>query len=288
MKKLLSCILALVLLLALASCGANMEDSALGDGFKNGSSTSEQTGNDLIERKIIRRVSIDMQTKQYDETLEKLNEAMAAVGAYAENMNEYSRSGARHVNYVIRVPSAHLEAFLTSVNTMGNVLSRTESADDVTLAYVDVESRIRALQAEEAALMDMLEKADTLNALLDIRSRLTDVQYQLDSYESQLRKYDNLIDYSTVTLHINEVERLANVRGGVWGQIGDDFMDNVFAIADGAVAFFIWLVGSSPILVLIGGIGTGLFFLLRHIQRRRYAKAVAETEARKAAKAEEK
>ena len=284
MKKLFALLLTVLVIFSLVSCGAQM-DNAMGEGLKGEtSSTSSPEANDLAERKIIRRVSIDMETKHYDETLNTLHGAMAAVGAYASNINEYSRSGSRHANYVIRVPSANLEAFLTSVETMGNVLSRTESAEDVTLAYVDVESRIRALKAEETALTEMLEKATNLNSLLDIRSRLTEVRYQLDSYESQLRKYDDLIDYSTVNLSVAEVERLANVRGGVWGQIGDDFMDNVYAIADGAVALFIWLVGNIPVFVQLGGIGTGLFFLIRHVQRKRYAKAVAETEARKAAK----
>jgi ABC-type antimicrobial peptide transport system permease subunit len=192
-----------------------------------------------------------------------------SVGGYTESANVYSRSGSRHASYVFRIPSANLDAFLSSLSTLGNVLSRSENAEDVTLAYVDTESRIRALKAEETALLEMLEKSENLSDLMSVRSRLTDVRYQLDSYESQLRKYDSLIDYSTVSVSVSEVERLSNIRGGVWTQIGDDFMDNVYAIADGAVAFFIWFVGSLPVLILLGGFATGGFFLYRYVRRKR-------------------
>lgn len=271
MKKLSVFLLVLTLILALASCGAAESMDNYAGGYKETTSDSVDADNDLAERKIIRRVNMSMETRDFDALAESLSEAVASVGGYAESSNVYSRSGSRQASYVFRIPSAKLDAFLTSLSTLGNVLSRSENAEDVTLAYVDTESRIRALKAEETALLEMMEKAASLSDLMSIRSRLTDVRYQLDSYEAQLRKYDSLIDYSTVSVSVSEVERLSNIRGGVWTQIGDDFMDNVYAIADGAVAFFIWFVGSLPVLVLLGGFATGGFFLYRYVRRKRSA-----------------
>ena len=61
--------------------------------------------------------------------------------------------------------------------------------------YKDEEilDRREALKAEQKSLMDMLEHADTVEAIITIQSRLTDVRYELESYESQLRVYDNRI-----------------------------------------------------------------------------------------------
>lgn len=271
MKKLSVLLLIFALLLALASCGAAESMDNYAGGYKETTSESAEANNDLAERKIIRRVNMSMETRDFDALAESLSQAVASVGGYAESSNVYSRSGSRQASYVFRIPSAKLDAFLTSLSALGNVLSRSENAEDVTLAYVDTESRIRALKAEETALLEMMEKASSLSDLMSIRSRLTDVRYQLDSYEAQLRKYDSLIDYSTVSVSVSEVERLSNIRGGVWTQIGDDFMDNVYAIADGAVAFFIWFVGSLPVLILLGGFATGGFFLYRYIRRKQKA-----------------
>jgi ABC-type antimicrobial peptide transport system permease subunit len=277
MKQLSVLLLCLALVFSLASCGAAESMDNYTGGYKENMSDNSNPNNDLLERKIIRRVSMDMETRDFDELADSLTRAVASVGGYTESANVYSRSGSRHASYVFRIPSANLDAFLSSLSTLGNVLSRSENAEDVTLAYVDTESRIRALKAEETALLEMLEKSENLSDLMSVRSRLTDVRYQLDSYESQLRKYDSLIDYSTVSVSVSEVERLSNIRGGVWTQIGDDFMDNVYAIADGAVAFFIWFVGSLPVLILLGGFATGGFFLYRYVRRKRSAAKKPDT-----------
>ena len=277
MKQFSVLLLCLALVFSLASCGAAESMDNYTGGYKENMSDNSNPNNDLLERKIIRRVSMDMETRDFDELADSLTRAVASVGGYTESANVYSRSGSRHASYVFRIPSANLDAFLSSLSTLGNVLSRSENAEDVTLAYVDTESRIRALKAEETALLEMLEKSENLSDLMSVRSRLTDVRYQLDSYESQLRKYDSLIDYSTVSVSVSEVERLSNIRGGVWTQIGDDFMDNVYAIADGAVAFFIWFVGSLPVLILLGGVATGGFFLYRYIRKKRNTRKKPDT-----------
>ena len=77
----------------------------------------------------------------------------------------------------------------------------------MTLDYVDVESRKKMLETEQQRLLELLETAESLDDILTIESRLTEVQYELDSKESQLRTYDNQIDYSTVYLDIDEVVR---------------------------------------------------------------------------------
>ena len=93
------------------------------------------------------------------------------------------------------------------VEGVSNITYRQENVEDVTLDYVDVESRKKMLETEQQRLLELLETAESLDDILTIESRLTEVQYELDSKESQLRTYDNQIDYSTVYLDINEVVR---------------------------------------------------------------------------------
>ena len=73
--------------------------------------------------------------------------------------------------------------------------------------YVDVESHITALKTEQESLLKMLEQADTIETILAIQNQLTQVRYQLESYESQKRTYDNDLNYSAVYVYVQEVER---------------------------------------------------------------------------------
>ena len=72
-------------------------------------------------------------------------------------------------------------------------MSKQESTQDVTSAYVDVEARLKSLKLQEERLYAMMEQAGDLETLLAIQNQLTEVQYQIESYTAQQRTYDDLI-----------------------------------------------------------------------------------------------
>ena len=87
------------------------------------------------------------------------------------------------------------------------------------------------LETEQQRLLELLETAESLDDILTIESRLTEVQYELDSKESQLRTYDNQIDYSTVYLDINEVVRYTpQEQKGTWERISTGFRENLYSV----------------------------------------------------------
>ena len=54
--------------------------------------------------------------------------------------------------------------------------------------------------------MALMEKAESVDAMtIALETRLTEVRYQIQSMESQLRTYDNQVDYATITLSVEEV-----------------------------------------------------------------------------------
>ena len=63
--------------------------------------------------------------------------------------------------------------------------------DDVTLRYVDVDSHKKALETEQERLLALLEKAENVEDIITIENRLSDVRYELENYESQIRLLDN-------------------------------------------------------------------------------------------------
>jgi hypothetical protein len=73
---------------------------------------------------------------------------------------------------------------------------------------VDLESHKKALQEEEKRLLSFMEDAESIEDLITIEDRLTNVRYQLESMESQLRTYDNQVNYSSVHMNIEEVETI--------------------------------------------------------------------------------
>ena len=142
---------------------------------------------------------------------------------------------------------------MSAVSDQSNVTSKNETVTDVTLQYVDLESHKKALEAEQERLLEMIEQAETVEDMITIESRLSEVRYQLESQESQLRTFDNQIQYSTVYLNIAEVEKYTPVAERTFFEkISDGFTDNLAGVAEDLVNFVIWFISSLPYLVVWG------------------------------------
>lgn len=219
--------------------------------------TAGNTQNDLSARKIIKNASLSFETKTYDAFMSGLEQCIANLGGYIESSEAYgggiySSRNSRNSYMKVRIPESQYSRFMTEVCEIGTLTHKSESSDDVTMGYVDTESHIKALETEYNALIEILDKATSLDDVIQLQSRITEVTYQLDSYKSQLRKYDDLIAYCTVNIDVSEVwretqneevmsfgERIANGLEETFYEIGEDFTD-----------FSVWLITSLPYILI--------------------------------------
>ena len=123
----------------------------------------------------------------------------------------------RYAYLVLRIPADQLDNFVNGLKDTTNVRSFSENTEDVTLQYIDMDTHIRALREELDALFTMMEQADSMTDILSIQSQITDVRYEIESYESQLRVYDNQVNYSTIYLDLYEVTRESSTTGKTFG-----------------------------------------------------------------------
>jgi hypothetical protein len=149
-----------------------------------------------------------------------------------------------------------VDQFVGHVEDATNILSSSEKAEDVTLKYSATESRLKALETEEARLLELLAKAATLNDLLTLESKLADVRQELETVKSQLKLYDSLIDYGTITLTITEVKEYTEVveeeEPTAWERISTGFVKSLKGVWTILTEIFIFLVVALPYLVIPG------------------------------------
>ena len=205
------------------------------------------------------------------------------------NGNSYNYSRSRSASFTCRIPSAKLDAFLSAVDGIGNVTYSYEDQKDVTLNYVDTEARIASLQTEYDRLLELLAQAESVDTIIMLEQRLSDVRYQLESYKSQLRTYDNLVDYSTVEISVDEVQRVSSPEEeGVFARIQSGFSDSLYSVGTGLVDFFVWFVANIPYFAVIAVIALIIVLIVmaclknspRH--KAKVARKKAEKERRKA------
>ena len=201
-------------------------------------------------RKLIRTVDLSMESKEIENTAQEISRKVTQLGGYIEQSSMNSRYD-KNVYITARVPADRLDEFIEVVEGAGNILSKNENVQDITLQYSDTESHIASLKVEQERLNELMTKAEDIETILAIEDKLTDIRYELESYESTKRRYDNQVDYATVTISIDEVETYTPpVKKGLWERITGNFDESLQTIKEDAENFIVWLLGDSPILLI--------------------------------------
>ena len=271
-------IAALVFTCSCSGSGDAEAPGSAGDGWMGGvlEDKNESSGADKIvleDRKIIKTVSETVETERYDDFIDELRAAVTAADGYIANSSFtgggiYNQTTNRRASFELRIPADGLEAFVAAVDGLGAVTYYEERVTDVTLNYVDISSRISVLEAEEQALLSILANASGTSELLAIRDSLIDVQSELASLRGQKQVLDDKISYSTVHLTLREVKRVKEAQPGFFEEIGGNFSESLENIGDGFRGFFVWLIGDSLYILLVGAVAFGAFLLVRLAARR--------------------
>ena len=232
------------------------------------SGAGDISGSEAGNRKLIRNVYMNMETKEFDVFLEELSEQIRACKGYVEHSDisgsSYSYRGRKYASMTARIPADQLDGFISGVSDLANVTNKSESVEDITLQYVDTESRKKALEVEQERLLDLLEKAESVEDIIAIETRLSEVRYELESYGSKLRTYDNQVNYSTVTMDICEVERETPVEEkNAWYRMKNGFAESIYNIGQGIKIFAIGFVANIPYIVVFAVI---LFVLYKFVK----------------------
>lgn len=229
-------------------------------------------------QKLVRKVWLEAETEDLDALVEQVDQKIAALGGYAEsrqvyhgNSNTYRR---RTASLTVRIPVSQLDQFVTHVKGLTNVISSNETADDITLSYIATESRLNALQTEHDRLLELLAKAETMRDLLEIESRLTDVRAELEKVGSQLKLYDNMVDYSTIYLTVNEVKEYTDVTEPetVWQRIGKGLDESFNNIGTFFEELFVFIIVALPYLAIPGIIAIVVLLIIKGSRKNKKAK----------------
>ena len=310
MKKLLSILLACVLIVAMVGCSASApKEPNLDYGGNYGSSTDsvvggngilgesapnqnnpeygsdtdgEDTTGEYLERKIVYTVTTEIQTKAFNDAMVIINNSINKYHGYiqtqkqTDNSNINSHYSRRSVYMVVRIPSDNLDTFLSELkNDCMYTLSLSKDSKDYSTTYYDKEVRVNSLKVQEERLLDMLSKATDLKTLLELEDRLSNIRYQIESLTKEMNIIDSNVNYSTVTINMSEVVEYV-AEPVTFG----DRLKTAFAESwDSFVAFLqdavLWCIYAAPTLVILAAISVGVTLFTKMKLRKKKAKKVA-------------
>lgn len=250
---------------------------AEGGSFDKDASGIEVNTPQTTNRKLIRNVNLEVETQDFQTLIANVTNRVKTLGGYIENSNIYNGSTfsgemQRNATMTLRIPSAKADIFLTEVADQSNITQQNENVNDVTLEYVDLESHKKVLLAEEENLIELLEATTDIDDMITLESRISNLRYQIESMESQLRTYDNKVDYTTITLHVSEVVELTEItepepepeEPTTWERISTGFADNLNRVVTTFTDLLVWFLSNLPSLLVWAVI---IFIIVKIIKR---------------------
>lgn len=239
--------------------------------------------------KIIMATSMEMETYEFDKTIQAMQDLLAGMGGYVESSSVSGRSlqdggyVRRYAHFEFRVPAESYQPFLNSVGDLGNVINKSDGGQDISYQYYDTEAHLESLQLQEERLLAILEKADKLEDVITLEQALGDVRYQIESLQGQLRRWDNLVSFSRVSVSITEVKEYTEVTeepDTLWQRIGDTLRRSVKALGNFLEAMLVGLTAVLPFLLLFAVIALVIILIVRASNRRHASRKEAKEKSK--------
>lgn len=225
------------------------------------------------DRKIIEYITLTVETQTFDRLTEDIQAAVERSGGYIESSkiegNRYYGIDCRSAQIKIRVPKAKQADFSTFIAENAHVVDRSVDTDDITDQYIDTQSRIKALTLEKETLEKLLTQAKSVADTLTIYEKLTAVITEIESYQGKLNRLDNLVEYTTFTVYIDEVERETPVSQNWFERTRDDLLANFADVGNGLLAICSFLIAALPYWLLLGAVALIIVLIVRRYQKKK-------------------
>lgn len=292
-KKMMYGIVASILTLVIVGCGGaasapTMEshDAPVGlverqavveeDGSAPGASNSGGADFSSIERLIIRNASLSLVVPDTEAALDEINALTKELGGYIVESNVYQYQEGVQASVMLRIPAESLDAALERVRALATeVRQESISGQDVTEEYVDLQSRLRYLEATEARLLEFLEEAEDTEAALAVYEQLQTIQADIERVKGRMQYLEQSAAMATINLDLIPDELAQPIQVGGWhpeGTLRNAFQSLIHVLQFLADAAIVVVVLILPTLILLAIPFAGVFLLLRAIVRRRRAR----------------
>ncbi len=247
-------------------------------GFTEVERVDEVVGDSAL-RHVIRNGSIDLTVRNTRETIKTIQQMVSAADGIISYSYVYEiREGVYGANLTIRVPQERFDSMMAQLEPLGKAANIQTSQDDVTMQYVDLESRLNNQKAQEARLVEILEMANNVEEVLEVERELYRVRGEIESMSAQFRHLRDRVNYSTIELRMKEeVIPTQTISPGAFENFGEkllqSFIGGVNFVLRAVSAVAVALSALLPVLILFGVIGYLIFIITRRVSRKKKAAA---------------
>ncbi len=218
---------------------------------------------------IIRTAGITITTSDFGNARAALEDILKRHHGYVGELNVSTPTGsARSISATLRVPADQLGATMADLRKLGRVESESQSGQEVTAQYVDLEARLTNAKHTEERLTDLLsQRTGKLSDVLAFEKEIDRVRGEIESMEAERKNLSNQVDFATISATVAEdyKAQLQLAPVSTSSQIHNAAVEGYRTVVEGVVGVILFLFSYGPIMLVCAGI---LFFPARAAWRR--------------------
>ncbi len=251
--------------------------AASGDGAgAPGSTKGEQPGGgDAVglvdDAKIVRTGSMTLDVADVAQAVANARDAIRGMGGYVGASNTSNQNDQPVASVTYRIPVDRWEDALAALRSLNGqtkkVVTEETAAVEVTGQIVDLQARIRNLQASESALQAIAAKAVKISDVLEVQAQLTDVRGQIEVLTAQLKDVGDRAAYATLTVQFGTPVVAVEAARKDWDPavVVDEAAATMVGVLQGLAGAGIWfaIVWLPILLVLAIVAGVGVWVVRR-------------------------
>jgi len=250
-------------------------DMARGDADDPDYQVADPGTTDPALRHVIRRGSIDLSVSDTRETLQEVQNIVREAEGLVANLSIYEiRDGRYGARATLRVPEAGFDAVFDQLEGLGKVTNIQTELEDITMQYVDLESRLKNQKAQEERLTEILDMADTVEDVLEIEKELSRVRGEIESMSARLTRLKDQVTYATINITLREETVPTGTVSphafhNLGNRISEAFVGSINFILNAVSGLIVLLTALIPALVILLIIGAIIWLVVRRQVKKR-------------------
>jgi len=218
---------------------------------------------------IARTAQLSLTTTGFDRVRDRISEVLKRHQGYIGALNVSSPAGAaRTLEATLRVPADQLEAAITELKGLGRVESESQSGEEVTAQYVDLEARLTNARNTEQRLTDLLrQRTGKLSDVLAVEKSIDEVRGSIERMEAEKKGLGNRVNFANLIVRVTEDYRaeMQVVPASLLSRFQNATVEGYRSMVEGVIGVLLILLTYGPSLLLWAAL---LFFPVRAAWRR--------------------
>lgn len=207
-----------------------------------------------VDRQVIEHMQMAVEVPHLDEAQAEVLRITTAHGGYVQSSSFINLTEMQAWDFTLRIPSAKSAEVVRLLQALGTVQSSSSNRQDVTEEYTDLEARLAVMRQEEARLLELLRRANTIDDYLKVESHLTRVRIEIEQATGRLKLLTHNVAMATVNLRLTPVKGAVTPRpvgfAGLGKRLSAAFRQGLNTVVEFVSGTLVLLAAGLPLLII--------------------------------------